>query len=269
MDLEWVVQENLFNEDEFAHFTDQIRKSGAKLSIVKVIPFTTIMEPEILADGPKVVYGSTKLVRIAQERNWDPGAFFNENFSFEKWRENWGENLLNFDAEIMRFGDAKFDGIKFIRPVDDLKVFSGEIIEGERFSFWKERNLQHHTLLTEDQLIVVAEPKNIYSETRLFVVDGCVVTGSTYKIGYDVYRRPADPLAVSFGEEMIKIWQPHKAFVMDVCDTPSGMKILEINCINGSGFYASDTSKLVQALNDFYENNKKKDNKCQHSKVKI
>jgi hypothetical protein len=43
-------------------------------------------------------------------------------------------------------------------------------------------------------------------------------------------------------------WQPHRAYVLDVCETPDGMKIVEINTINASGFYAGNVQDIVLAL---------------------
>jgi hypothetical protein len=43
-------------------------------------------------------------------------------------------------------------------------------------------------------------------------------------------------------------WNPHRAFVIDVCDTPDGIKIVEINTINAAGFYAGNVTELVMAL---------------------
>lgn len=37
-------------------------------------------------------------------------------------------------------------------------------------------------------------------------------------------------------------------FVIDVCDTPDGLRIVEINTINCAGFYAGDIQRLVAAL---------------------
>lgn len=50
-------------------------------------------------------------------------------------------------------------------------------------------------------------------------------------------------------------WQPHEAFTLDVALVDSGdslvYKVVEINSINGSAFYAADLSKLIQDLDYF------------------
>ena len=45
-------------------------------------------------------------------------------------------------------------------------------------------------------------------------------------------------------------WQPHRAFVFDVCDTPNGLKIVEINTMNAAGFYAGNIQSIVLALEE-------------------
>ena len=52
---------------------------------------------------------------------------------------------------------------------------------------------------------------------------------------------------------MISIYQPAEAFVMDICLTPDGWKIVEINCINCSGFYNGDMQKLLIALENYFK----------------
>lgn len=47
---------------------------------------------------------------------------------------------------------------------------------------------------------------------------------------------------------MIEIWQPARAFVIDIALTQESYKIVEINCINSAGFYAADVSKIVNAI---------------------
>jgi hypothetical protein len=51
---------------------------------------------------------------------------------------------------------------------------------------------------------------------------------------------------------MVDLYKVAPAFVMDICLTPDGWKIVEINCVNCSGFYRGDLQKLVMALEDLY-----------------
>lgn len=44
-------------------------------------------------------------------------------------------------------------------------------------------------------------------------------------------------------------YQPDKAFVIDIANTDNGLKIVELNCINCSGFYEADIQKIIMNLN--------------------
>lgn len=50
--------------------------------------------------------------------------------------------------------------------------------------------------------------------------------------------------------DMIKLYQPGRAFVIDVALTDDGLKIVELNCINCSGFYEADIQKIIMSLNN-------------------
>lgn len=41
------------------------------------------------------------------------------------------------------------------------------------------------------------------------------------------------------------------AYVIDICHTDDGLKMLETNCINAAGFYEADLLKLVSVIDDF------------------
>lgn len=103
--------------------------------------------------------------------------------------------------------------------------------------------------LTGATEVLVAEPMEIWTETRLFVVGDQIVTGSVYKRGTQViYDDYLDSDVVDFAAACIGHWQPSDAFVLDIATTPQGCKIVELNCINAAGFYACDVQKIVAAI---------------------
>ena len=51
-------------------------------------------------------------------------------------------------------------------------------------------------------------------------------------------------------------YQLAEAFVIDVCLSEHGWKIVECGCINCAGFYCSDLQKTLTALEDFYDPSK-------------
>ena len=141
----------------------------------------------------------------------------------------------------------------FIRPVDDTKVFSGRVFEPAEFRDWqgKVQSLgdDNNGPLSSSTLVQVVPPRPIYQEVRYWIVDGTIVTRSIYKTGESVrYDSRVDERFDAFAREVVDIWQPLAAFVLDICDTPDGLRIVEINTINSAGFYAADIQSIVLAL---------------------
>jgi len=186
----------------------------------------------------------------------------NENFTYEKWSEGFGlENILNPDSIVQRLGEhfdlSGFEGTNvFVRPVLDSKTFNGEVKSKYDFKDWRQSimfmeefmtdELVDIPMLNKDTVIAVAAAKKIYSEYRLFIVDKKIVTASMYKLGSDLTTTDdVDTLILHFAQIMIQRWRPAQAFVMDIADTPDGLKVIEINNINSSGFYACDPQKII------------------------
>lgn len=249
----WVIQENLFQEREYENFLNACLRQGINYCQVKIVPFSHKLVPEITEQNPIFAFGSTALVRISQERGWHPGVFHNQNFNFKVWSEAWGKNILNYQAKIcpvfqMEKATSELNKF-FVRPCEDLKYFNGAVIDKEFLNSWKEEVFSKSSYLTEDTEVVISPVQTLYKEYRFFVVDNNLVTGSLYKLGNKLCLDPnIEPDAYKFVLQMIELWQPSRAFVIDIALTQEGYKIVEINCINSAGFYAADVSKIVNAI---------------------
>jgi hypothetical protein len=258
--MHWVLQENIFQEDGWNRLVDTLDRLSIPYSTHKVVPFIGELQPDINPEGPVICFGSYSMRHAAKAKNWYPGVFdlFDKNFLVQK--KHWGDRMLNYDSTIVAFKDAKLTEPKFIRPIDDSKYFAGKVFDPDEFHKWQtdvcDLNLDFGSSLSPDTLIQICEPKTIYQEVRLWVVNRHIVTASVYKVGSRVvYSNNVDRRFIDFGytifggfPERLAGWKPDDAFVIDVCETPEGMKIVEINTINSSGFYAGDVQKLVIAL---------------------
>ena len=71
----------------------------------------------------------------------------------------------------------------------------------------------------------------------------------TYKEGSRVVYRPEiDQDAADCAEKMVRLNPGFaRAYVMDICRTETGLKMLETNCINAARFYAAELPKLADA----------------------
>lgn len=255
--MHWIIQENLYKEEAFTDLIQALDNYKCNYQVVKVIPFSHDLLPEPKVTGKVVVMGATTMIGIAGDRNWQPGAFYNSNFDYTVWIKHLGTELLNFEAEVCEFQNInpKYNPF-FIRPSEDRKVFSGQVIDQANFDLWlKSTELaatSGYTTLTPQTKVVVSPLKAIHAEWRFFVVDGKIITGSLYKRGD--YVRPLPLLyredAELYAEKMVEKWQPDRAFVVDVALTDEGYKVIEYNCLNSSGFYKSNVGKIVNAIEE-------------------
>jgi len=261
--MHWVIQNNLYREHNHQILMDTVKRYGIPHTLVELSSLSDVLTPEINVDGLIYCCGSVKLSRIARNRKWAPGSFLNENHRFEKWVEHWGQHMFNADAVFGDLGTVvpPLDGEFFIRPCEDTKSFSGKCFYLHEFSKWRQRMLEsgceyidsnfvrHKHEAKADTKVMLSPVKKILSEFRFFVVDGKVVTSSQYKMGGKYYTNSCvDPYLTDYAQAMVDIWQPARAFVIDIFNSELGPKIGEINNINCSGFYDCDVSKLVEAI---------------------
>ena len=269
--MRWVIQTNLYSEAGYEKLLEALSRREIPYTLVKFIPFThrlidpntnlTLFEdesqiPEVQLDASENIMacGSTLLAKVAQERGWKPGSFWNENFDYAKFVEHWGENLLNFHCILAPLGEIQphWVGDMFVRPAGDGKAFSGMTCHTSEFDYWRKDLLSQGrdlAWLSPETPTVIAPVAEINAEYRFFVVEGRIITGSMYKLGRTVITDEFYPPYIrEFAEAMIKMWEPARAFVIDIAETPDGPKVIEINNFNQSGFYACDMGKIVEAV---------------------
>lgn len=257
--MRWIIQENLYNEIGFNALIDALQLLDVPYSVHKIIPFIHELVPEVNPTGKVIVMGAYTMNKIAKDRGWAPGSYLNENFDYELQCRMWPGHMLNDDAIFSLFKDAKLDGEDdecfFVRPVEDMKCFAGEVMTCKHFKEWQkgllELGLDSGYPLHGDTEIMISPVKKIYTETRVWVVGGKVVTASSYRVaGRLHYDKLVDSDIWDFVEARDAQWRPDVAYVMDVARTPDGLKIVEVNNINSSGFYAGDVGKIVAALEE-------------------
>ncbi|MEM6595006.1 MAG: ATP-grasp domain-containing protein [Pseudomonadota bacterium] len=229
----------------------------------KVIPFVGELTPppKIIDPNAVVMFGSYTLWRYAEANHLKPGVFRIRPFVHEK---SWHPFLVNgTDAIFLTLRDVPKrlvdDGKSwFLRPVEDSKEEPGkvrstdEIIDLAR----KVLALDEHEIpngsLRHDTELMFTKPVRILKEWRLWAVRDEIVTFSLYKEGSRVvYRSEIDEDALEFAKGLIKANPNYApAYVIDVCLTENGLKMLETNCINAAGFYEADLLKLVSSIDE-------------------
>jgi len=255
---QWVVQKNLTNHNDFTSLTDACQKLRIPFLGIDIIPFSHEL-PYFDRTKKSVFYGSTTFTQLAfSNSELKEGVFFDPaTFSIERYIKEWGEHMLNYNAEVTSFEglmQADYDTNKliFIRPDDDGKSFAGEVMKYGEYRDWFERlKMIGNSGISDKSKIIVGEPFNIGREWRLWCVNKRVITASQYRNNFKLEKlRGCPDEVVTFAEARCQQFTPHDIFVMDVCETGGEFYIVECNCMNAAGFYNADIEAIVSNISN-------------------
>ncbi len=213
-------------------------------------------------DDCVVTYTSLEFAaQIRREAKWIPGSYCNlKNYECTSYYPQIGADLLNCDYIMLPFGELSrrrdylfdvlgTDGCFFVRPNRGNKIFTGKLIERERYD--RELTLLGFYEVQPDELVVAAEPQNVTGEYRFVVADNKIVAGSQYRNnGGEVERSPDVPLPALEMAERYAHLSPDRAWCIDVCYRKhyDDYKIMEINSFGCSGLYECDPDSVVRAV---------------------
>ena len=125
----YIVQENVFKEENYDSLIIALDRFNFDYEIVDLLPF--VEDFEFKTDRKDVFpFGAVKMSRISRKYGWYPGSQLNENHDYLVYSKYYKENLLNYDSEIIDFGNQDFfhKELFFARPVLDSKIFTGEYL---------------------------------------------------------------------------------------------------------------------------------------------
>lgn len=251
--VSWYVQTNLVQE----HCVESIKRAcldaGVGYYPHTAIPFSESLELPSTYDR-LIPYGSTTLIKNFGKADTDrSGLFFDpEKFRTSEWIKHFGTRLLNGDAIVAPLDQIIIDELPdmfFIKPDNDLKDFSGGLVTRENLNkFIQEVSYGGYTF-KPDIPVVISTPKNMGWEWRLFMSGDKIITGSSYRLGQMLNQtKPVSDKVKRFARDTAQIWRPDECFVLDVAEGEHGLKIVEFNCINASGFYSCDINKIVKEV---------------------
>ncbi|WP_282608723.1 ATP-grasp domain-containing protein [Pelagibius sp. Alg239-R121] len=253
----WVVQDNLGNGEDYVRLLTAFDSLNLPYHPVSIVPFADDF-PDVDWEGPLVAYGSTRFVtNVHRAGKWTPGVFFDEDaFTMGQYIERYGDRVLNAAGQLTTIAefsarDYQPGEVLFVRPDRDLKEFEARVSEVEALGAWFVKIRDDDFELKADTPILVAKPLQIEAEWRLFMVKGRCVGGSCYRTaGLLDIAAPVPEEVTAFAESMADIWSPAEVFVLDIGLVANDLKIIEINCFNSSGFYASDVETIVQEVSN-------------------
>lgn len=254
----WVVQTNVEPESTspaaLRRACEALQSPFFELSVV---PRSLALPVMPRVDGPVVLHGRTTLIlRALEHPAWRNGIFFDpETFRHDVYAAHYGDRMLNADARVVPWSDLNNEAHPpgehlFLKPNDDLKYFTGGVFSFQECVAMYNRLMVAGAPVTPATEVVVARPREIDAEWRLFMVNGKAVAGSMYRPSGDA-RLPGELL--SFAEKMASRWVPAEVFVLDVARSEGSWRIVECNCFNGSRFYLADVERIVEEVSVYQE----------------
>lgn len=166
-----------------------------------------------------------------------------------------------FNTSALDALDIKPDYDLFIKPHDDLKLFSGTVVPSGKTlrSVLEEKNELRPVL---DQImspvIISTNLMNLLEEVRCYVVDYKIITMSRYaldgKNSLSTLTESEYNEIKEYAESAIQIYAPCPNFTIDIARVGTNeFKVIEYNCLTSSGLYECNTEKLFKALQHYYE----------------
>lgn len=198
--------------------------------------------------------------RIRAELPWRPGAFCateafhcsawypraKEWLVHERWVSSTVEALVADPPAVLR--DIGASDRVFVRPDSPLKPFSGRVLSSTAISF---KALDHGFYYEDKALPIIAAPvQKVGREWRYVVVDTQVVAGSAYEAA-GRSARADDPAGEpwSFASHIAaRLAAPEATYVMDICESDAGLRLLELNPFSGADLYACNRDDVVVAV---------------------
>lgn len=270
----WVIEKGIFDEEDVKqNLIDVVKSRGCEVREIKYYGFDSSIEGvSDLEDKCVVAMSSLNACKKAKRTHrWYPGYWCDWNkLSCQSYYSHWFDYVLNWDGEFIPWKIVKKNieglyieyadvyggnGVLFIRPDTNDKVFSGEPVakrEFDRFALMIDNYLGEN----ESPLCVVAPTKTILREWRFFVSEGKIITGSLYKEKDNIkYERSWPKEAEELVEKAASEWMPHPICCIDVAEIDNKRNgrieyyILECGSVNCAGLYASDLEKIVDEIN--------------------
>lgn len=224
---------------------ESANKSNLIVRDFKYIPFMGV-DYTAFKSKPCTIYGSVNAV-VALEGNNNVKTWQSNNLNIDYLLKYIKEDFLNKDGEIVNvLKKYNFnEEYVFIKPNSWKKDFKGEVVNLNGF--------ENIGLIYQDTIVdgyFIAPLKKIHSETRSWIMGGKIIDAVVYDIdGYLINNR-IEPSAevIKFIKKIKNKINPLQKYVLDVVETVEGVKVLELGCVNCSGFYNADIEKILVEL---------------------
>lgn len=255
--MQWLIENPNVPEYAVDHnsmqLLDVIKQKGLPWYATGIIPFTHEITglDDANPKAPTMFFGSTQAAaKIARWDTFRPGVY---------WKDTWWDprnwigkrsDLLNDVIHTVTARELRQHWITepmFCKSVG-VKDMTGDVLEVDKKD--KDNWTIELSHLDGDAELLLSPPVRIEAEWRFFVVDSKVITGSMYRRdGLKRRMLPVEPEVWEAADRAVQKWMPGRTIVVDLALTETNeYKIVEFNSINCSGWYNSDVSKIVDAL---------------------
>jgi len=271
--VNWIIEKYLFEEYE-DKLVQAIKDSGMNVIVhdetaSRFENFTDYVNTKFTTEDIVIMHGSLQMGRKMLRSKMYPGIFLTlENYECFNYYGYFGKHLLNEDYvmmglnDVLRNKDKIFDIFNtdelFIRPSNGYKSFTGQTLVKESFDTDFDILTKSYGGLDMNTLVLLSPAQEIEEEYRFVVIDGKVIGGAMYmdetnrgfwKAHWD--KPCTNNLATAFAKIMTNIYQPDKAYTIDVCKLKKGgYKLIELNSFFCASWYGNDLDKIVKAVNE-------------------
>lgn len=262
--IKWLIDKNVFIENEDKLQTSIIN-SGNEIYFYErnyEESFADYVKNNFNENDILIFYGSLQHSAQISKLPVYPSVFITfDNYECYKYYSKFGEYLLNNKYLLLGYDDIlrNISNIKyyfnnlyeidkiFIRSSDGIKSIPGQIVNINEICKLKFDNV----------LTLISDVKEITEEYRFVVVDGKLITGCKYLDEFNMktlepyYDKICDEQdVIDFATKMIDLYQPDKAYTIDICRCDNKLKILEINSFNSASLYGCDLNLVVKNINE-------------------
>lgn len=254
--MKFAIQHNLMNEDQLHDVADAVKNYPH--IFVGVVPFSReITANEPLDGGEFIPYGSTLLTNLAADLNWSGLHFDVTKLNYRNFLQHHphmlNDNVVTIKHAVEVLKTLPPDMQVFTRPSEDLKQFSGVVMEASEIWPWFVSMMEAvgggSYYMAPETEVVLSSPKDISAEWRWFIVGGKIVSGSMYRAHGQLRKlRELDPAVIAEAQALADIWLPCDCVVMDTALVGDDIKVIEFNTINSSGMYDNDVPAIFAAL---------------------
>ena len=263
--MQWILQRGHTDSERLG---DVLGTVGLQYSFERMAPFIGDIDPIPQIDNPgnTIIFGLHSTRNFARRHGIFPGIIeLRPHVQELAWQDfllnPLGATIIAPAAEITSRLAYDSRDLFFVRAFEDTKALAGQVLTREQImktvastDFLKEEEYFAESL-NPTTALMVSSPVDILAEWRLWIVDDRVVTYSRYKVGDTVrWAHTIDQDVIPFAEAMIaRNTNYAPAYVMDICRTGAGLKLLETNSINSAGLYQANLIDLVTALEDKFK----------------